>query len=75
MNTKPKNKKQKKSLSEIIMKVMTKSPMLAEKIGFLIKEKFGYRLEVQDIRVNLLYLLRREKVQRQKDSNKYKYFI
>lgn len=73
MNTKP--KKQKKSLSEIIMKVMTKSPMLAEELGALIKEKFGYRVSVQDIRVNLIYLLRREEIKRQKDGGKYKYFI
>lgn len=75
METKSKNKKQKKSLSEIILKVMTKSPMLAEEIGALVKEKFGYRVNIQDIRVNLLYLLRREKIQRQKDNGKYKYFI
>lgn len=73
MSTKP--KKQKKSLSEIIMKVMTKSPMLAEEIGALVKEKFGYRVSVQDIRVNLLYLLRREEVKRQKNGGKYKYSI
>lgn len=73
MSTKP--KKQKKSLSEIIMKVMTKSPMLAEELGALIKEKFGYRVSVQDIRVNLIYLLRREEIKRQKDGGKYKYFI
>lgn len=57
------------------MKVMAKSPMLAEEIGALVKEKFGYRVSVQDIRVNLLYLLRREEIKRQKDSGKYKYFI
>lgn len=57
------------------MRVMTKSPMLAEEIGTLVKEKFGYRVNVQDIRVNLLYLLRREEVKRQKDGGKYKYFI
>lgn len=73
MSTKP--KKQKKSLSEIIMKVMTKSPMLAEEIGALVKEKFGYRVSVQDIRVNLLYLLRREEIKRKKEGGKYKYFI
>jgi len=73
MSTKP--KKQKKSLSEIIMKVMAKTPMLAEEIGALVKEKFGYRVSVQDIRVNLLYLLRREEIKRQKDGGKYKYFI
>lgn len=73
MSARPKT--QKKSLSEIIMKVMTKSPMLAEEIGSLIKEKFGYRVSVQDIRVNLLYLLRREEVKRKKDGAKYKYFI
>ncbi len=75
MNTKPKSKSQKKSLSEVIMKVMTKSPMLAEEINPLIKDKFGYRVSVQDVRVNLLYLLRREKVQRIKENGKYKYFI
>lgn len=75
MNTKPKSKSHKKSLSEVIMKVMTKSPMLAEEINPLIKDKFGYRVTVQDVRVNLLYLLRREKVQRLKENGKYKYFI
>jgi len=57
------------------MKVMAKTPMLAEEIGALVKEKFGYRVSVQDIRVNLLYLLRREEIKRQKDGGKYKYFI
>jgi len=75
MKAKPKNKKQKNSLAEVIMKVMTKSPMLAEEIQPLIKDRFGYRVAVQDVRVNLLYLLRREKIQRQKDNGKYKYFI
>lgn len=75
METKQKNKKQKNSLSEIIMKVMTKSPMLAEEIQPIIKDNFGYRVTVQDVRVNLLYLLRREKIQRLKEKSKYKYFI
>lgn len=75
MNIKSKTKKQKKSLSEVIIKIMTKSPMLAEEIHPLIKDKFGYRVAVQDVRVNLLYLLRREKIQRLKEKDKYKYFI
>ncbi len=70
-----KAKTQKTSLAETLMKVMNSSPRIAEEIGKDLKDNFGYRVQLQDIRVNLLYLLRREKIKRKKDGGKYKYFI
>ena len=40
-----------------------------------IKDKYGHSEELDDVRVNLLYLLRREKIQRKKIGKIYKYFI
>ncbi len=70
-----KAKTQKTSLAETLMKVINSSPRIAEEIGKDLKDNFGYRVQLQDIRVNLLYLLRREKIKRKKDGGKYKYFI
>jgi len=68
-------KTQKISLAETLMKVINSTPRIAEGIGKDLKDNFGYRVQVQDIRVNLLYLLRREKIKRKKEAGKYKYFI
>jgi len=70
-----KAKTQKTSLAEALMKVINSSPRIAEEIGKDLKDDFGYRVQLQDIRVNLLYLLRREKIKRKKEGGKYKYFI
>ncbi len=68
-------KKQKTSLAEKIMKVLSKRPQSAEEIRKELKDKFGYKEELEDIRVNLLYLLRREKIKRKKEDKIYKYYI
>ena len=68
-------KKQKTSLAEKIMKVLSKQPQSAEEIRKELKDKFGYKEELEDIRVNLLYLLRREKIKRKKEDKIYKYYI
>ncbi|MCX6811169.1 MAG: hypothetical protein NT039_00530 [Candidatus Berkelbacteria bacterium] len=69
-------KKQKKaSLAEKIMKVIDKQPKAAEEIKKEIKDRFGYNIKPEDIRVNLLYLLRRGQIQRRKEDNVYKYHI
>jgi hypothetical protein len=70
-----KAKTQKTSLAETLMKVINSSPRIVEEIGKDLKDNFGYRVQLQDIRVNLLYLLRREKIKRKKEGGKYKYFI
>ena len=68
-------KKQKASLAEKIMKVLSKRPQPAEEIRKALKDRFGYKEEPEDIRVNLLYLLRREKIKRKKEDKIYKYYI
>ena len=68
-------KKQKTSLAEKIMKVLSTRPQSAEEIRKELKDKFGYKEELEDIRVNLLYLLRREKIKRKKKDKIYKYYI
>jgi hypothetical protein len=64
----------KTSVAERIIKVMSKQPKIAEEIRREIKDKFGYPIKIEDIRVNLLYLLRRQQIMRKKDGTKYKYF-
>ncbi|MBU0478269.1 hypothetical protein KKC91_06850 [bacterium] len=71
-----KKKKQKTSVSEKIMKIVNKNPKTAEGIKKELKDKFGCTAKLADVRVNLLYLLRRDKIQRKKDgAGGYKYFI
>lgn len=70
-----KKKTQKASVSEKIMKVVDKRAKTAEEIKGELKDKFGYNIKPEDIRVNLLYLLRREKIQRKKENKAYKYHI
>lgn len=72
---KMKRKKQKTSLAEKIMKILEKKPKTVEEIKKELKDRLGCTAKITDIRVNLLYLLRREKIQRKKDGIKrYKYF-
>ena len=68
-------KKNKKSVSEKIMKVLNKQLRDAEEVRKELKDKFGFTEKLKNIRVNLLYLLRREKIERKKDGKVYKYHI
>jgi len=70
-----KKKKQKASVAEKIMKVVDKRPKTAEEIKKELKDRFGHNEKPEDIRVNLLYLLRREKIKRKKENKIYKYHI
>lgn len=69
-----KNKKQRISVAEKIMKVVNRKPKAAEEIKKELKDTFGYTERLEDIRVNLLYLLRREKIKRKQENKVYKYF-
>ena len=69
-----KKKKQKASVSEKIMKVIHKQPKTAEEIKKELKDQFGFNEKPEEIRVNLLYLLRREKIKRKKEEDIYKYY-
>lgn len=68
-------KNQKVSVAEKIMKVIDKQPKTAEEIKKELKDKFGFNIKLEDVRVNLLYLLRREKIKRKKEDKTYKYHI
>ena len=69
-------KKTKKiSVAEKIMKVMSKRQRSAEEIKKELKDRFGHNLKLADIRINLLYLLRRGEISRKKEKNIYKYSI
>ena len=70
-----KKKTQKVSVAEKIMKVIDKRPKAAEEIKKELKDRFGYNIKPEDIRVNLLYLLRRGKIHRKKEKSVYKYYI
>ncbi len=70
-----KTNKSKPSVAEKIMKVISKQPKIAEEIRKELKDRFGHNEKPEDIRVNLLYLLRRERVMRKKEDGKYKYFV
>lgn len=70
-----KKKKQKTSVAEKIMKAVSKQPKTADEIMQELKDRFGYPIKSKDIRVNLLYLLRRARIQRKKEGKIYKYYI
>ena len=70
-----KKKNQKTSDSEKIMKALSKQPKTADDIRQEIKDRFGFTIQPEDVRVNLLRLLRREKIQRKKVDKIYKYHI
>ena len=70
-----KKKKQKVSVAEKIMKIIEKRPKFAEEIKKELKDRFGYNIKLEDVRVNLLYLLRRGKIHRKKEGKVYKYYI
>ena len=66
---------QKTSVAEKILKVVDKKPKGAEEFRKELKDRFGYNIKPEDIRVNLLYLLRRGQIQRKKDGKVYKYYV
>ena len=68
-------KSQKVSVAQKIIKIIDKQPKTAEGIKKELKDRFGYNIKPEDIRVNLLYLLRREKIKRKKDGKMYKYYV
>ncbi|MBS3090298.1 hypothetical protein J4433_00845 [Candidatus Pacearchaeota archaeon] len=67
----------KKSIAERILDLgdFLKTPKLAEEIKKEIKDRTGHNFNLQDIRVNLLYLLRRERLKRKKEGVFYRYYI
>lgn len=68
-------KNNKISVSEKILKIVAKQPKSAEEFKKELKDKFGYNIKPEDIRVNLLYLLRRGQIQRKREGSIYKYHI
>ncbi len=68
-------KKQKTSVAGKIIKVINKKPKTVEEIKQELKDRFGYNEKAKDVGINLLYLLRREKINRKKEDKVYKYFI
>jgi predicted transcriptional regulator len=68
-------KNQKVSVAEKIIKIIDKRPRTAEEIREKLKDKFGFNIKLEDVRVNLLYLLRRGKINREKENKIYKYYI
>lgn len=77
MGEKMKNSQYKNSISEKILNLgdFLKQPRTSEEIKIEIKDRLGHNFETDDIRVNLLYLLRREKISRKKDGKVYKYYL
>lgn len=65
----------KKSVADIILALgkFLDVPRTAEEIKKEIKDRKGHSIDLQDIRVNLLYLLRRDKIKRKKEGSFYKY--
>jgi len=68
-------KNQKMSVAEKIIKIIDKQPKSAEEFKKDLKDRFGYNIKPEDVRVNLLYLLRRWKIYRKKEGSVYKYYI
>lgn len=70
-----KTKTQKTSVAEKIMRVISEKLVTAEEIRKQLKDRLGYSIKPEDIRVNLLYLLRREKIKRKKENKMYRYHV
>lgn len=68
-------KNKKISVAERLLLVINANPAGAEDFRKELKDRFGYSVSLEDIRVNLLYLLRRGKISRKKDGSIYKYYI
>lgn len=65
--------KKKSSDSEKIVKALNKQLKSADEIRQELKDRFGFTIKADDLRVNLLRLLRREKIHREKIDKIYKY--
>lgn len=70
-----KKKKTKISVAEKIMKIISRQPKNAEEIKKELKDQFGFNEKPEGIRINLLYLLRREKIKRKKEGKIYRYHV
>lgn len=70
-----KKKIQKLSVAEKILKVVNNQLKEAEEFKKELKDRFGHNVKPGDIRVNLFYLLRREKIKRKKEGKIYKYYV
>jgi len=70
-------KKSEKSIADRILELnaFLHTSKTAEEIKAEIKDSTGHNIKLDDLRVNLLYLLRREKIKRKKDGKIYKYSI
>ncbi len=79
MRVKKSGSSKKESVADKIIKIsdpFLRQPKSAEEIRVRIKDKLGHSIKISDIRVNLLYLLRREKLQRETDADgEYKYSL
>lgn len=73
----PKKKKAKVSDTDRILKASSymKTPRTAEEIKKELKDRFGHSMDLTALRMSLLRLLRREKIQRSKDGGEYKYYV
>ena len=70
-----KKKKNKTSVADLLLRVIDKTPKSADEIRRELKDRFGHNVRPDDVRVNLLYLLRRDKIKRKKINKIYKYYI
>lgn len=68
-------KNSKVSVAEKIVKIIDKQPKSADEFKKELKDRFGYNIKPEDIRVNLLYLLRRGEIHRKKEGTIYKYYV
>jgi len=70
-------KKSKKGVAEKIQEIgdFLKIPRSAEEIKRELKDRLGYVVKLTDVRINLLRLLRREKIKRKKEDTIYKYYV
>jgi hypothetical protein len=63
------------SVAEKIIKVINKQPMNTDEVRRVLKDRLGYKETSKDVGINLLYLLRRGKIERIKVGKIYKYHI
>lgn len=68
-------KSQKISVADKIIEIIGKKSKSAEEIKKELKDRFGYNVKLADVRVNVLYLLRRGKLNRIKEGSVYKYYV
>jgi len=77
MDVGQKMKKRKKSTIEKILELTNflKIARTAEEVKRELKDSLGYNVNIAEVRVSLLRLLRRKKVKREKEGKTYKYHI